>query len=162
MSDTTSGPALSVVLPAPERISLVLRTVAAIAAQTVADRIEMVIVARDASEAIPSELTASLRWVQVVPRPDWTTMTAARVHGILQSRAPVVALAEDHCFPARGWAEALLAAHREPWAAVGPAFVNANPATLVSWANFAIEYGPWLAPVTAGANDHVPRHRKRV
>lgn len=158
MSDTTSGPALSVVLPAPERISLVLRTVAAIAAQTVADRIEMVIVARDASEAIPSELTASLRWVQVVPRPDWTTMTAARVHGILQSRAPVVALAEDHCFPARGWAEALLAAHREPWAAVGPAFVNANPATLVSWANFAIEYGPWLAPVTAGATDHVPGH----
>src|SRR5262245_62922006 len=101
-----SGPALSVVLPAPERISLVLRTVAAIAAQTVADRIEIVIVARDVSEPLPAELTAPIGWVQVVSQPDWTTMTAARVRGILHSRAPVVAMAEDHCFPARGWADA--------------------------------------------------------
>jgi len=152
------GPALSVVLPAPERISLVLRTVAAIAAQTVADRIEMVIVARDATEPVPADLTAPLRSVQIVARPDWTTMTAARVHGILQSRAPIIALAEDHCFPTPEWAAALLRAHREPWAAVGPAFVNANPATLISWANFGIEYGPWLAPVPAGPSEHLPGH----
>ena len=157
MSDATA-PALSVVLPAPERISLVLRAVAAIAAQTIADRIEMVIVARDATEAIPAEMTAPLGWVQVVPHPGWTTMTAARVQGILQARAPIVALAEDHCFPTPEWAQALLTAHREPWAAVGPAFMNANPSTLISWANFGIEYGPWLAPVPAGAAEHLPGH----
>ena len=40
---------------------------------------------------------------------------------------PWWSLCEDHCFPADGWAEALVAAHQGPWAAVGPAFLNANP-----------------------------------
>jgi hypothetical protein len=82
----------------------------------------------------------------------------ARAGGGRAASAPIVALAEDHCFPTRGWAEALLRAHREPWAAVGPAFLNANPATRVSWANFAVEYGPWLHPVPRGAAAHLPGH----
>jgi glycosyltransferase involved in cell wall biosynthesis len=157
-SERLPAPALSVVLPAPERIAKVLRAVRAIAAQRIAGRIELLIVARDATETVAAETAAGLGSVRVVPMPDWTTMTAARVRGILETRAPIVALAEDHCFPAPDWAEALLAAHQEPWAAVGPAFVNANPGSLISWANLAIEYGPWLHPVQPGATTHVPGH----
>ena len=156
--DATVGPALSIVLPAPDRISAVLRTVAALAAQRNADRLELVIVARNVSDSIPAGLTAPFGWVRLVPRPEWTTMTDARAEGIREARAPVVALAEDHCFPDAGWAEALVRAHHEPWAAVGPVFVNANPLTLVSWANFGIEYGPWMAPMPAGPVDHLPGH----
>ena len=157
-SEIESIPALSVVVPAPDRIDTVLRTVRAIAEQDIAAEIELVVVARHPADGMPAELAAPLGSVRVVPMPDWTTMTAARVRGIEHARAPIVALAEDHCFPSPGWARALVAAHRGPWAAVGPAFLNANPASLVSWANLAIEYGPWLAPVAAGATDHVPGH----
>jgi hypothetical protein len=38
----------------------------------------------------------------------------------------VVAFAEDHCYPDQHRAEALIAAHRGPWAADGPAMRNAN------------------------------------
>jgi hypothetical protein len=42
------------------------------------------------------------------------------------ARAPIVALAEDHAFPAPGWAEALIAAHRDPWAAIGAVIRHPN------------------------------------
>jgi len=70
----------------------------------------------------------------------------------------VVAFTEDHSFPTPVWAEALIARHREPWAAVGPAFLNGNPQTLRSWTNLLIEYGPWLDPLEAGVRDHIPPH----
>src|SRR5437588_133855 len=55
-------------------------------------------------------------------------------------------------------AQALLAAHRGPWAAVGPVVRNANPSTSVSWADFLIGYGPWCDPAPAGDLDHLPGH----
>jgi hypothetical protein len=67
-------------------------------------------------------------------------------------------MVEDHCFPTPGWASALVNAHREPWAGVGPAILNANPKSVVSWVNLAIEYGPWLHPVTRGPVHHIPGH----
>jgi hypothetical protein len=72
--------------------------------------------------------------------------------------APVIAFTEDHCLPEPDWARALIDAHREPWAAVGPAFLNGNPESLTSWVNLLIEYGPWVSPVEAGRRDHIPPH----
>ncbi len=48
--------------------------------------------------------------------------------------------------------------HRQPWAAVGPAVNNANPGSLISWANFLLDYGRWFAPAAAGAIDDLPGH----
>jgi hypothetical protein len=71
----------------------------------------------------------------------------------------VVALAEDHCFPEPGWAEALLHGHEQPdVAAVGPVLRNANPRTMVSWCDFVIGYGPWLAPGRPGDRPFLPGH----
>ena len=56
--------------------------------------------------------------------------------------APVVALSDDHCFPEPGWGEALVDAHRGPWAAVGPVVANANPGSLVSWVYFCHRLRP--------------------
>jgi Glycosyl transferase family 2 len=50
----------------------------------------------------------------------------ARATGVRHASAPVVALTEDHAYPAPGWAEALINAHKEGWAAVGPVMANAN------------------------------------
>ncbi len=83
---------------------------------------------------------------------------AARVAGVRAARAPIVAFVEDHSFPQPGWAAALIGAHRGPWAAVGPAVGNANPASAMSWANLLIEYAPWLEPATRGSVEHLPGH----
>jgi hypothetical protein len=78
--------------------------------------------------------------------------------GVRQASAPVVAFVEDHSFPGKGWAEALIQAHRKPWAAVGPMIANANPQSLVSWANLIIEYAEWIEPVSPGVATHLPGH----
>jgi hypothetical protein len=57
---------------------------------------------------------------------------------------------EDHCFPATTWAEALIDAHRGPWAAVGYSFTNANPASYVSRASFVVDYGVWAGHAPSG------------
>lgn len=149
---------LSVVLPAPARLALLERVIASLGRQRLAGVMELVIVAENPDDGLPPALTAPFGSVTIVERRQWTTMNEARVAGVWQATAPVLVFCEDHCFPAPGWADALLAAHQEPWAAVGVAFLNANPATRVSWANLSVEYGPWLHPVREGACAHVPGH----
>lgn len=154
----TTAPALSAILPAPEDLACLERTVAALGAQRIAGQMELVIVAGRPDQPLPARWCATFRSVRLVDRRHWTTMTDARAAGVWQARAAIVVFCEDHAFPAPGWAEALLAAHEAPWAAVGPAMVNANPVTRTSWANHAIEYGPWLHPVRPGACSHIPGH----
>jgi GT2 family glycosyltransferase len=96
--------------------------------------------------------------VRVVEVGALTSTAKARAAGIRQAGAPVVALVEDHAFPATGWAEALIEAHRQPWAAVGPVMFNANPHSVISWANLIIEYAEWLDPCPAGVAEHLPGH----
>lgn len=154
----TAVPVLSAILPAPENLAFLERTVAALGAQRIADQMELVIVAGRPDQPLPTRWCTWFRSVQLVDRRQWTTMTDARAAGVWQARAPLVVFCEDHSFPAPAWAEALLAAHEEPWAAVGPTMDNANPETRTSWANHAIEYGPWLHPVRPGAWLHIPGH----
>lgn len=156
--DAAVVPVLSAILPAPADMATLERVIAALGAQRLASQMELVIVAARPDQPLPAQWCAPFGAVQVVDRRDWTTMTDARVAGVWQARAPIVVLCEDHSFPTTGWAEAMLAAHEGPWAAVGPAIANANPVTRISWANLAIEYGPWLHPVRAGRCPHVPGH----
>ena len=74
------------------------------------------------------------------------------------ARGEVVALVEDHAYPAPGWAEALINRHRESWAAVGPVMSNGNPRSVTSWANLLVEYAPWMEPTEGGEQEHLPGH----
>lgn len=154
------SPALSVVLPTSRGLANVARTIRALQAQTVRDRLELVVVAPSDKIPLDPAMIDGFAGVQVIGVGDVTVSSnRARVAGIIIARAPIVALAEDHSFPEPGWAEALLAAHAEgTWAAVGPVVCNANPATAVSWANFLLEYGPWTESATRGAAAHLPGH----
>jgi GT2 family glycosyltransferase len=86
------------------------------------------------------------------------SIAQANAAGIRQASAPVVAFVEEHSYPDPSWAEALIEAHRQPWAAVGPVVRNANPGSLVSWADFLIAYGPWMDPSPTGVVDFLPGH----
>ncbi len=59
-------------------------------------------------------------------------------------RAPVVAYVEEHVYPEQGWAEALIKAHRKPWAAVVAVISNADPGSMISWASLFTDFGPWV------------------
>ena len=97
----------------------------ALAAQTVPDRLEVVIV--DIAGNTPERLAVapSLRHTYAV-RPDINRWGRARAEGVRLATGPVVGFIEDHCFPRPDWAEILLEAYREPWDVVGYAFTNAS------------------------------------
>jgi GT2 family glycosyltransferase len=155
----SDSPALSVILATQDDFSAIATTVRHLARQTVARAIELVIVVRDRSVlAADDALLSRLGAVSVVEHPDEGTPSHFNAAGVRWATAPIVVFAEDHCFPDPDWAERLIAAHRGPWAAVGPAVRNSNPGTLASWADLLIGYGPWLEPVPGGEVEFLPSH----
>ena len=152
-------PDLSVVLITPDSFETLRRTVECVVAQTVRERIELVIIAPTSARIdVDAALVAPLAGVRVVRLESLTPTGPARAAGIRAARAPVVAFGEEHCFPTPTWAAALIEAHRGDFAAVGPAMQNANPETIVSWADLIIGYGPWAAPVAKREADFLPGH----
>ena len=152
-------PDLSVILITPDSFDTIRRTTTCIARQSVRDRIELVIIAPTSARIdVDEALVAPLAGVRVVRLDSLTPTGPARAAGIRAASAPVVAFAEEHCFPATDWAAALLDAHGDDHAAVGPAMHNANPDTIVSWADFLIGYGPWAAPIEKREMDFLPGH----
>ncbi len=155
----TGAASLSVVLVTTDTFVSVRRTVEHLARQTVRDRMELVLVAPSrATLDADATLLGRLGSTVVVEVGDIGSIGAANAAGVRRASAPVVVLAEDHCFPEPDWAAALIAAHRGDCAAVGPVVRNANPATAVSWADLFIGYGPWLGPCAGGAVDFLPGH----
>ncbi len=153
------GPALSLVVVTPDDYTTLKPIIRHIRAQTVRDRLEIVIVAPsmtglELNEAELAEFFA-FRVVEVGPI---VSTAKARAAGIRAATASLVSLLEDHSFPGPEWAEVMIEAHREPWAAVGPMIDNANPASALSWAHLLIEYGPWLFLVSGGVVEHLPGH----
>lgn len=157
--DDSNCPAISVILITPDRYQSLRKTVRHLRAQSVHDRMEIVIVtpAADSLEPDERELQEFCRY-RVVEVGPITSVGPAYAAGIRQASAPIVVLGEDHSFPEPGWAEALLRAHQQPWAAVGPVMRNANPGSWMSWADFLMGYAPWQEPTPAGEMAHLPGH----
>ena len=160
-SPATQGalPALSVALFTPGDFSSIRRTVSHVVAQDIASSIELLVLASSPHLVVIDEPEVrALHSVRVVPVEFSDGSGPARATAVREAAAPIIAFGEDHCFPQAGWAAALLDAHRGPWAAVGPLMHNANPTTLVSWADLLMGYGPWISARDAGEHDHLPGH----
>jgi hypothetical protein len=152
-------PELSVVIATPDRFDSIAATIAHLQRQTARQRLEIVIVAPSIQELRPNASALDgFACFQVVEVGTVNSIGRANAAGVRAATAPLVALAEDHAFPDPDWAEALIAAHRQPWAVVGPVVRNANPVSAVSWADLLIGYGPWLEPAQAGEVDLLPGH----
>lgn len=150
---------LSVVIVTPDRYDTIRKTIGYLRSQTAADRLEIVIVAPSKEsldlDAADLEPFAAFRVVEVGHVESLGEGNAA---GVREASAPVIALLEDHSRPERGWAEAVLEAHRSDWAAVGPAVGNPNPTSAVSWADFLLGFGTFWIPTPSGETDHLPTH----
>jgi hypothetical protein len=159
LPDTNTPPLLTVVLPTWDTFDALRRTVKHLTAQTVAASIELIIVAPSAERAAPDPAALrGLHSVRVLETGALHATGPARARAIREASAGVVAFAEDHCFPHPDWAEALIAAHGAPHAAVGPAVYNANPETATSWADLYLGYGRWLGPGRRREVELLPGH----
>jgi len=128
-------------------------------AQNLVEQIEVIFVTPSYQQLAldESEMTCFHSW-HVVEAGIVTSIAHGFVAGIRHAHAPIVALTEDHSFPDANWAEAMIAAHWQPWAAVGPSMRNDNPNTMLSWADFYQAYGEWSHPISSGATHHLPGH----
>lgn len=152
-------PEMSVVTVTPGPYENVRKTVAHLRAQTVRERLELVIVAPSAATLPLGELEGQgFTGLRVAEVGRISSTGQAWAAGIDRATAPVVAFAEQHAYPDPGWAEALLRRHRESWAAVGPIMANANPTGMLSWAGFLLDFGAWAEPARAGPGFGVPPH----
>jgi hypothetical protein len=135
------APALSAVCLLGSRRERLPKLTAALAAQTAAGELELVLVGGEGDEGIA--LPPGIRRKQVTWPPN-LSFGDARALGAREATGEIVAFLLDHCYPEPGWAEALIDAYRtRPWAAVGYSFRNANPETYGSRAVFIANFGPW-------------------
>jgi hypothetical protein len=152
-------PSLTAALLTPDDFGTISKISECIASQSVAGEIELLVLTPDPERLHPdADFVARFHSLKVV-RVDLSRGSGpARAIAVREATAPVIVFGEDHCFPEAGWAEALLRAHANDWAAVGPVVMNANPESLVSWADLLKGYGPWLAPGRSAERDHLPGH----
>ena len=156
-------PVLSVILPAIPHLSYVKRTLEHLAAQTIAHQMEIIVVTTT-SEHAQSEyqniftLLDGFQQHSIIYAQAIHSAAEVYAQGVQHATADIVAFGEDHSFPQAGWAEALVTAHENDHAVVGPAVRNANPDTLVSWCDMLMGYGPWLEPQETGVREFLPGH----
>jgi hypothetical protein len=159
MKTADNSPEMSVVLVTPDTYETLSLAMTCLLAQSAREQLEIVIVAPSGDELkAPKSLLAAFHSYQVAEIGEIETMGEANAAGARLARAPVVAFVEEHSYPQAGWAEALMRAHHQPWAAVGPVVDTANGDSRVGWADFLVGYGPWLGPSAAGERDFLPGH----
>ncbi len=158
------APAISAVVVTPRAFDSIRRTVASLQAQTVADCIELVVVAPEAA-SVEDELAkvTGFHSIQTVAVGPVTNVDHAAAFGLLRGRAEIVASIEDHAFPAPDWAEKMLAewtaaGDGHACVAVGSLITNANPRSMLSWSNILLAYGQWQAGTPDGEIGWVPAH----
>ncbi len=151
---------ISVVVVTPNRFANIRRTVRHMRAQTIRDRIELVVVAPsgDALADAASHELDGFHSVRLLDIGQIRDVDKSAADGVRHARAEVVGMIEDHAFAEPEWAEAMLAAHEGPWVAVASTMVNANPKRQLSWCNMLVAYGPSVEPTIEGERTAIPGH----
>jgi len=152
-------PLISVIITTVGGFESVRTVIEHLKKQTVADRLEVIIVSP------PMRLT-SAEEAELKDFSNSTIMEADMEHGLYdawvkavnEASAPIVAFGENHAFPVPEWAEALIEAHKGPWAAVGSIIRNANQGNINSWGQLYMTYGPWTGPIESGETADLPGH----
>ena len=157
MSDPQFGPSLTVVIvvgPQRERSALAL---ASVLSQSIASHLEVVLV--ECADVATAPLQGSDHpAVRVHRLPDGGHFGNARAIATAVARAPVVAFLEEHTRALPGWAEALVHAHRGPWAGVGYEVHNGNPGSGRSDINALMSYGLFSPPLARGESRLLSGH----
>lgn len=145
-------------LLATDSLQTIRKTLAHFQAQSAHASIQIVLAAPAAADiAVGGPDFEGFADVRVV-RVDGLPVRRGHAAALRAATAPVVVFAESHAYPQAGFVEKLIEAHRGPWAAVGPGIDNANPDTMLSWAELFMNYGPWIGSLQPGTVKDVPGH----
>lgn len=125
--------------------------------QGLGDRLEILLMDL-APPGAPPVLHADAVPVRRIVLPSTTLFAEARAAAVGLARAPIVAFLEEHTFALPGWAAAVLAAHRGPWAAVGTQVVLGNPGWGRSDLIGLLNYGHFFAPLERGESRRIAGH----
>jgi hypothetical protein len=153
----SSEPALSVVVVTRDEVATVRRFLDHLRRQTSLADIEVVLVGPSPQALAGADaLLSGFTHAQSLVCEGTFTRGSGTELGVRRARAALIALTEDHCYPDDTWAERLLAAYDERWAALGASVRNANPATTWSRVNHDLAYGRWSPETAAGEIDDIP------
>jgi len=152
-------PDLSVIVVTRDTCSTLKPIIQCLSEDAAAKRIELLIVLpQDATRRIGKRHQEAFHSVVFVRADNIENRGYAAASAVRRASAAIVALTENHCFPAPGWAYAIVAAHRRGHAAVGPVVVNANPETARSRILHSQGYGAYGGTLPHGPREELPLH----
>lgn len=148
---TESPPLMTIIITTGGGYGSIRTTIEHLKKQTVRERLEIIILAPAVEwpEDLAENMGCFHRYT-VLETDLEKGLYDAWVDAVQRAAAPIVAFGENHAFPEPVWAEAIIEAHKGPWAAVGCVFKNANPGTVNSWAQLYMTYGQYTEPVSSG------------
>ena len=150
-------PWLSVVIvvgPRRERAAAALESVLA---QSIVEHLEVMLVDCESPTA-PRVAGSEHPAVRVLHLPPGAHFGSARALATAAARAPAVAFLEEHARALPGWADAVVRAHRGPWAGVGYEVHNGNPGSGRSDIQGVMSYGLFAPPLTGGESRLLSGH----
>lgn len=153
-------PVLTAVLMMPRSFDRLANSLASLCRQTISAQIEVILLhsPQAAADVVPTRF-ACFHSFRAVELPEGFSVAEAFARAFDLGTAPVLAYIEDHVSIAPNWAEAIVAAHRGPWAAVAPAMENGNhPRSVVGRTNFLMCFVEWFAPPGRSEVTHGPGH----
>ena len=152
------GPRMSIVL-VTDRYETIRGVVQLLARQTVADQLEVILVASSSArlEADAADV-APFHGHRVVEVADIMPLGLSRAEGVRATTAPVVTVGETHALPRADWAAEILAAFDAGRSVVVPGITNGNPDGAISWSNLMADYGRWSRAQSAGENGGAPNY----
>lgn len=128
-------------------------------AQTIADRIELVLVTTSASDLRATTSTiVGFHSIKVIEAHSIASLSPARGLGVRNAIAPNVFIAETHAYPDPDLAATCVQALSNEWSVIVPGFRNGNPETTLSRAGFISDYGAWLQGLPAGQTERTPSY----
>ncbi len=149
---------MSVIICAPNGYHIVRKTVEHLRRQTAVDQLELIIMTPSLSTLDTTDSDLGCFYQTSIYEADTNKIAQTRSIAVQKALSPIVVFAEDHSFPEPRWAEAMIHAHKGPWAAVGPVVCNANPGNVNSWAQYFMTYGRWSEPIESDEIDDLPGH----
>ncbi|MEO8575719.1 MAG: glycosyltransferase [Gemmatimonadales bacterium] len=154
----SNEPLLSAIL-ATDTIERVERVIQSLAEQTVAKRIELILVIISRIDSSRQEtIQRAFHSIRVIQVESIVPLSAARAKGVRVALAPFIFIAETHAYPDPSLAEKLIDALSGEWSLAVPGFRNANPHSGLSWAGFLSDYGAWSQNLEGGEIFRPPSH----
>jgi hypothetical protein len=141
----STAPELSVILVVGGQRKRAAAALRSLLEQSMIDRIEILLFDLGPEDCSPLPGSNHPR-VKIMRRGPNDLLAAARVEGVRMANAPIISFIEEHCEMQPGSAEAIVLAHRGPWAAVGCDFINGNPDVGKSEKAFRMSYGMYVRP----------------